>query len=156
MFFATRGRPTKICLRRISPCLGLMLLFVLEQFVIILACKATVIHSNPCTVHYSPTMAVTLNSGFRMPAWFDLKTLEVNGPEDEAGIKKAAESVHAMIELEEKNGIPANRIVIGGFSQGGALALYSALTFSKPLAGVMALSCWLPLHKSFPAVSSVL
>uniref|UniRef100_A0A1B6GVW1 palmitoyl-protein hydrolase n=1 Tax=Cuerna arida TaxID=1464854 RepID=A0A1B6GVW1_9HEMI len=99
----------------------------------------------------APTMPVTLNNGFRMPSWFDLKSLEASGPEDEAGIKKAAESIHAMIEAEEKDGIPSHRIVLGGFSQGGALALYSALTFPKKLAGVMALSCWLPLHKSFPA-----
>lgn len=56
-----------------------------------------------------------------------------------------------MIENEIKGGIPANRIVIGGFSQGGALALYSALKFPQKLGGVVALSCWLPLHKSFPA-----
>lgn len=55
-----------------------------------------------------------------------------------------------MCELQ--GGIPANRIIIGGFSQGGALALFSALTYDKPLAGVMALSCWLPLHKQFPAI----
>lgn len=99
-----------------------------------------------------PTMPVTLNNGFRMPSWFDLKSLEASGPEDEAGIKKAAESIHGMIEAEEKEGIPANRIVIGGFSQGGALALYSALTYRKNLAGIVSLSCWLPLHKSFPGV----
>lgn len=56
-----------------------------------------------------------------------------------------------MIDSEIKGGIPASRIVIGGFSQGGALALYSALKFPQKLAGVVALSCWLPLHKSFPA-----
>lgn len=55
-----------------------------------------------------------------------------------------------MIENEVQSGIPAERILLGGFSQGGALALYSGLTQSPPLAGVMALSCWLPLHKSFP------
>lgn len=48
------------------------------------------------------------------------------------------------------SGIPANRIIVGGFSQGGALALHTGLTFSQPLAGIVALSCWLPLHKSFP------
>uniref|UniRef100_A0A1B6I6J1 palmitoyl-protein hydrolase n=2 Tax=Homalodisca liturata TaxID=320908 RepID=A0A1B6I6J1_9HEMI len=99
----------------------------------------------------APTMPVTLNNGYPMPSWFDLKSLEASGPEDEVGIKKAAESIHAMIEAEEKDGIPSHRIVLGGFSQGGALALYSALTFPKKLAGAMALSCWLPLHKSFPA-----
>ncbi|CAG2059956.1 unnamed protein product [Timema podura] len=98
-------------------------------------------------------MPVTLNAGFRMPSWFDLRTLDANGPEDEEGIRRATELVHSMIEQEVKAGIPSNRIVIGGFSQGGALALYSALMYSKPLAGVVALSCWLPLHKNFPAAA---
>ncbi|XP_026273003.1 acyl-protein thioesterase 1 [Frankliniella occidentalis] len=97
------------------------------------------------------TIAVTLNSGFKMPAWFDLKSLDASGPEDESGIKKASQLIHSMIDAEVSAGIPSNRIVIGGFSQGGALALYSALTYSKPLAGVVALSCWLPLNKSFPS-----
>lgn len=55
-----------------------------------------------------------------------------------------------MIQSEIQAGISANRILIGGFSQGGALALYSALTFPQKLAGVISLSCWLPLRKSFP------
>lgn len=56
-----------------------------------------------------------------------------------------------MIQSEIQSGIPANRILLGGFSQGGALALYSALTLEQKLAAVISLSCWLPLHKSFPA-----
>lgn len=56
-----------------------------------------------------------------------------------------------MIDNEIKDGIPASRILLGGFSQGGALAMYSALQFPEKLAGVIALSCWLPLHKSFPS-----
>lgn len=97
------------------------------------------------------TIPVTLNAGFRMPSWFDLKTLDESGPEDEEGIKTAAIEVQNLIENEIKSGIPADRIVLGGFSQGGALALYSALTFPHKLAGVVALSCWLPLRKNFPA-----
>lgn len=97
------------------------------------------------------TIPVTLNAGFRMPSWFDLKTLDESGPEDEEGIKVAALEVQNLIDNEIKAGIPADRIVLGGFSQGGALALYSALTFPHKLAGVVALSCWLPLRKSFPA-----
>lgn len=97
-------------------------------------------------------MPVTLNNGFQMPSWFDLKTLDASGPEDDEGIKKATNSIHSLIEQEEALGIASNRIAIGGFSQGGALALYSALTYPKPLACVIGLSCWLPLHKTFPAV----
>lgn len=98
-------------------------------------------------------MAVTLNQGFRMPSWFDLFTLDESGPEDERGIKEAAKLVHSLIDDEiENSNIPSERIAIGGFSQGGALALYSAFTYAKPLAGVMALSCWIPLRKTFPSV----
>jgi len=98
-------------------------------------------------------MPVSLNQGFRMPSWFDLFTLDESGPEDENGIKEAAKLVHSIIDREiETSNIPSSRIALGGFSQGGALALYSAFTYNKPLAGVMALSCWIPLHKTFPAV----
>ncbi|XP_009947614.1 PREDICTED: acyl-protein thioesterase 2-like [Leptosomus discolor] len=61
-----------------------------------------------------------------MPSWFDLMGLTPDAPEDEAGIKKAAENIKAIIEHEMKNGIPPNRIILGGFSQGGALSLYTA------------------------------
>ncbi|PRD19936.1 UNVERIFIED_CONTAM: Lypla2 [Trichonephila clavipes] len=95
-------------------------------------------------------MPVTLNAGYKMPSWFDLKTLDADGPEDEEGIKRASESVFQMIAAEEEKGIPSNRIVLGGFSQGGAVAIYTALRCNKPLGGVVALSCWLPLYKQFP------
>ncbi|XP_050699983.1 acyl-protein thioesterase 1-like isoform X2 [Eriocheir sinensis] len=95
-------------------------------------------------------MAVTLNAGFRMPSWFDLKSLDVDGPEDGPGIKKARDNIHTLIEEEVKSGIPHERIMLGGFSQGGALALYSTFTHTKSLAGVVGLSCWLPLREEFP------
>lgn len=60
-----------------------------------------------------------------------------------------------LIEKEESEGIPSNKVVIGGFSQGGAVALYTAFTLSKPLAGVIALSSWMPLNKQFPGVSII-
>ena len=65
-----------------------------------------------------------------MHSWFGLMGLNPDAPEDEAGIKKAAENIKALIEHEMKNGIPANQIVLGRFSQGGALSLYTALTCS--------------------------
>ncbi|XP_035230864.1 acyl-protein thioesterase 2-like [Stegodyphus dumicola] len=101
----------------------------------------------------APTMPVTLNNGYRMPSWFDLRSLDADGPEDEEGIKRASEAVFQMIANEEEKGIPSHRIALGGFSQGGALALYSALRCTKPLAGVVALSCWLPLYKQFPVAA---
>lgn len=98
----------------------------------------------------APTIPVSLNAGFEMPSWFDLKTLDMYGPEDVDGIKAATKNIHALIQTEISQGIPANRIVVGGFSQGGALALNAGLTFPEPLGGIIGLSCWLPLHKSFP------
>jgi len=91
-------------------------------------------------------MPVTLNSGFQMPSWFDLMSLDPTGPEDEAGIKSAAGLVNSLVAEEVKAGIPSERIMIGGFSQGGALALYTALNTEHKLGGVIALSCWAPLH----------
>lgn len=92
-------------------------------------------------------MPVTLNGGFPMPSWFDLYSLDSTGKVDEEGIERAKTLVHELINNEEKAGIPSNRILLGGFSQGGALALYSGLTYSKPLAGILAFSCWIPMHE---------
>ncbi|KAF2356337.1 Phospholipase/carboxylesterase/thioesterase [Trinorchestia longiramus] len=98
----------------------------------------------------APVMPVTLNAGFKMPSWFDLTSLEVDGPEDTQGIKAARDNIHQLIAQEVQSGIPSSRIMLGGFSQGGGLALYSAFTHKEPLAGVIALSCWLPLRAEFP------
>lgn len=81
-----------------------------------------------------------------------MKSLDVDGPEDSDGIKKARDGIHQLIEEEVKAGIPHERIMLGGFSQGGALALYSTFTHSRTLAGVIGLSCWLPLREEFPQV----
>ncbi|EAW86746.1 lysophospholipase I, isoform CRA_d, partial [Homo sapiens] len=97
-----------------------------------------------------PVRPVTLNMNVAMPSWFDIIGLSPDSQEDESGIKQAAENIKALIDQEVKNGIPSNRIILGGFSQGGALSLYTALTTQQKLAGVTALSCWLPLRASFP------
>jgi predicted esterase len=97
-------------------------------------------------------MPVTLNGGMRMPSWFDIRGLSPGSSEDEQGIKDAADLLQSLISEEEKKGIDRSRIVVGGFSQGGAVALYSAFTVQqKQLAGIVALSTWLPLYKTFPA-----
>ena len=88
--------------------------------------------------------------GFRMPAWFDLMSLDPNGSEDSAGIKKSVGYVESLIAEEISGGIAPERIILGGFSQGGALALYTALTSKQKIGGIVGLSCWLPLHKEFP------
>ncbi|XP_028612097.1 acyl-protein thioesterase 1-like isoform X2 [Grammomys surdaster] len=96
-----------------------------------------------------PDMPVTLNMNMAMPSWFGIIRLSPDSQEDESGIKQAAETVKALIDQEVKNGILSNRIILGGFSQGGALSLYTALTTQQKLAGVTALSCWLPLRGLF-------
>uniref|UniRef100_A0A8D0A377 Acyl-protein thioesterase 1 n=1 Tax=Sander lucioperca TaxID=283035 RepID=A0A8D0A377_SANLU len=85
---------------------------------------------------------------------FDIYGLSPDANEDETGIKRASENIKALIDQEVKNGIPSHRILLGGFSQGGALSLYTALTTQQKLAGVVALSCWLPLRSSFPQASA--
>uniref|UniRef100_A0A8C4NJU0 Acyl-protein thioesterase 1 n=1 Tax=Eptatretus burgeri TaxID=7764 RepID=A0A8C4NJU0_EPTBU len=99
---------------------------------------------------HAPVIPVTLNMQQAMPSWFDIISLSPYAVEDETGIKAAADIVRCLVEQEVKNGISSNRIMLAGFSQGGALALYTALTSRCRLAGVVALSCWLPLRDSFP------
>ncbi|XP_033854949.1 acyl-protein thioesterase 1-like isoform X2 [Acipenser ruthenus] len=103
---------------------------------------------------HAPIMPVTLNMNMAMPSWFDIIGLSPDAEEDDSGIKQAAENIKALIDQEVKNGIPSHRIVLGGFSQGGALSLYTALTSQQRLAGVVALSCWLPLRSSFPQAAA--
>eukprot|EP00057_Strongylocentrotus_purpuratus_P013995 XP_011668469.1 PREDICTED: acyl-protein thioesterase 2 isoform X3 [Strongylocentrotus purpuratus] len=97
----------------------------------------------------APNNPVTLNLGMVMPSWFDIISLGAEGKEDKEGILKASANLLKMVAEEESHGIAPNRIVIGGFSQGGAVSLYSALTDDRPYAGVLALSTWMPLHQTF-------
>jgi phospholipase/carboxylesterase len=92
----------------------------------------------------APTIPVTLNGGYRMPAWYDIRTLEP-GPdrEDEAGIRASAWAITELIHRENARGIPCDRIVLAGFSQGAAMALHVALRHPVPLAGVVVLSGYL-------------
>ena len=94
---------------------------------------------------HAPEMPVTLNAGHVMPAWYDLYSLDFAGDQDEAGIRAAQGRVEALIEREVARGVPRHRIVLAGFSQGGAVALHTALRQAMRLAGVMALSTYLPL-----------
>ena len=94
---------------------------------------------------HAPEMAVTRNSGYIMPAWYDLYGVTGSSKEDEDGIKNSQHYVNSLIQKELDRGIAAERIVIAGFSQGGAIALYTALRCPKKLGGVMALSTYLPV-----------
>ena len=94
---------------------------------------------------------VTLNMGMRMRAWYDIKTLTAEGRADEAGLRESVARVGELIAAERTLGIAAARIVIAGFSQGAAVALHAALRHPEPLAGVLALSCYLPLQATLAA-----
>jgi phospholipase/carboxylesterase len=89
-------------------------------------------------------MPVTLNNGYEMRAWYDIYSLNKNGPQDQLGMERARQSIEALIAEEIQRGIPSDRIALAGFSQGGAVALHTALRFPTTLAGVMALSTYMP------------
>ncbi|XP_064382096.1 uncharacterized protein LOC135331010 [Halichondria panicea] len=89
-------------------------------------------------------MPVSVNGGHRMPSWFDIYSLGKDACPDIEGIKSASKKVHELLDFEiESTGVPPERIIVGGFSQGGSLGLLAALTYPKRLAGILGLSCWL-------------
>ena len=89
---------------------------------------------------------VTLNMGMRMRAWYDIKTLTAEGRADEEGLRESIAVLAQCIAAERAGGIASERIVIAGFSQGAAVALHGALRHAERLAGILALSCYLPLQ----------
>lgn len=94
---------------------------------------------------HAPHRSVTLNSGYQMRAWYDLYGLEAGSAQDDAGIRETQHQIEALIAKEKARGIAPERIVLAGFSQGGAIALHTALRYPQRLAGVMGLSTYLPL-----------
>ncbi|KAF9905165.1 hypothetical protein BX616_001091 [Lobosporangium transversale] len=96
----------------------------------------------------APSMPVTLNYGMKMPSWYDIKSLaNVDQEQDEEGMFKSRQQAMEIIREEvEQNGIPANRIVIGGFSQGCVMGLLLGLTSEYKFAGIVSLSGYMPLH----------
>jgi len=95
---------------------------------------------------HAPHRPVTLNGGYVMRAWYDLYSLERDSRQDREGLEQARQSIDALIWREGKRGIPPSRIVLMGFSQGGAVALHTGLRRDEPVAGIGALSTYLPLH----------
>lgn len=100
---------------------------------------------------HAPVMPVTINGGYQMRAWYDLYALDSLRVEDAAGINASQASITALIQQETQRGIPEQHIILAGFSQGGAIALHTALRHPRPLAGVLALSTYLPLAASLPS-----
>ena len=94
---------------------------------------------------HAPIRPVTLNGGMPMRAWYDIIGLDRRSQEDEAGMRASAEGIRDLVRRERERGIPSDRIVLAGFSQGGAMALFTALREPERLAGVLALSTYVPL-----------
>ena len=100
---------------------------------------------------HAQTMPVTINGGAVMRAWYDILNIDLLRREDEKGIRASQQKVEALIEREVERSVPRSRIVLAGFSQGGAIALHTGLRQPQPLAAVIALSCYLALADRFAA-----
>jgi phospholipase/carboxylesterase len=94
---------------------------------------------------HAPVRPVTINNGYRMRAWYDIAGFDRNALQDEVGIRGSDAAVRALIRREAERGVPAERIVLAGFSQGGAMALFTGVRYPERLAGIMGLSCYLVL-----------
>ncbi|KAK0633595.1 Phospholipase/carboxylesterase/thioesterase [Immersiella caudata] len=106
---------------------------------------------------HAPRIPITVNRGMRMPGWYDI--VEMGGDpdslrkhEDQEGILRTQKHVHELIQQEIDSGIPADRIVLGGFSQGGAVGIFAGLTAKVRLAGIVALSAYLLLSQQFASL----
>jgi phospholipase/carboxylesterase len=100
---------------------------------------------------HAPKRAVTINQGYVMRAWYDILGADLVRREDESGVRASQVEVEALIAREQERGVPLDRIVLAGFSQGGAIALHAGLRRAEPLAGIVALSTYLPLAGAFEA-----
>src|SRR5687767_11314608 len=106
---------------------------------------------------HAPMQAVSINNGYVMRAWYDIKWGDLEGGSkqaDERGVRASQAAVEALIDREIGRGIAADAIVLAGFSQGGAIALQTGLRYSGKLAGIMALSTYLPIAESFASERS--
>jgi len=103
---------------------------------------------------HAPAMPVSINGGYIMPAWYDIKQQNLGIEHDTAGVHASALSIQMLIDQEIMRGIPANRIILAGFSQGAAMALYVGLRQAESLAGLMVLSGYTLLPDEFTSINS--
>ncbi len=97
---------------------------------------------------HAPTLPVTINGGMRMPAWYDIKALELDRSIDEAQLMASADEISKLIKREIERGVDSRRIIVAGFSQGGAVAYQVGLTYSEPLGGLLAMSTYFATEKT--------
>lgn len=100
---------------------------------------------------HAPYQKVSLNNGYEMRAWYAIYSLDKDSQQDDVGIRQTQTAIEQLIQQQIDAGIPANRIALAGFSQGGAIALHTALRYPQRLAGVLALSTYLPLKNTLAA-----
>jgi len=98
---------------------------------------------------HAPERAITINQGMHMRAWYDIVSLDRLEPEDCHGLQTSRWQLRALIDREIEEGFKPEQIILGGFSQGGVMALYAGLSHNKTLGGIIALSCYLPKMKDF-------
>jgi len=103
---------------------------------------------------HAPERAVTINNGYVMRAWYDIRQNDIARLPDEAGIRESQAQVESLISRETQRGVPPERVVLAGFSQGGAIALQTGLRHRDKLAGIVALSTYLPLEDSLDREAS--
>ena len=103
---------------------------------------------------HAPPRPVSINQGHVMRAWYDIRDEAGSRVPDEAGIREAHEHIEALIRREKTRGVPAAAIVLAGFSQGGSIALHTGLRHPERLAGIVALSCFLPMADTVAAEAS--
>lgn len=103
---------------------------------------------------HAPMRKITINGGYKMRAWFDIYALNPNAPQDELGMKESLIILEQLIAKEISLGIPSERIIIAGFSQGAAVAMHAALSLKYKFAGILALSGFL-LPKAFPSTIDI-
>lgn len=99
---------------------------------------------------HAPEQAVTINQGYVMRSWYDIKSMDLHNRADIEGVLASEKLVKGLIQEQIDSGIPAEKIVLAGFSQGGVLSLFTALRFEHSLAGILALSCYLPTADKLP------
>ncbi|MEW6990016.1 alpha/beta hydrolase [Colwelliaceae bacterium 6441] len=107
-------------------------------------------HSIRFVFPHAPEQAVTINQGYVMRSWYDIKSMDLHNRADMKGVLESEQLVHALIEEQIDAGIPAKNIVLAGFSQGGVVSLFTGLRYPEKLAGLLALSCYLPNADKLP------
>ncbi|MHB1222061.1 MAG: alpha/beta hydrolase [Gammaproteobacteria bacterium] len=103
---------------------------------------------------HAPQRPITINNGYHMRGWYDITSLTAEGRDDHAGIQTSLTQIEQIMAQQEASGIESNKIILMGFSQGAAMALTTGLRHTKPLAGIIALSGYLPVAKDTLAIAS--